>query len=323
MALRLIVKHVIAITTGTLVYLIFGTFAFHALENPNQTSMCDAAVYEIGNDLPKVVQDIEQYGLNKTNFSRLMAIVKDSIKVNVDIEMVNDSMADSVKVSCPTKWGIINSFYFCSMIISTIGYGQNSPVTPGGQMFTIFYSVIGIVIFGFFIMIWSKFLHHYYCCTLKQMVKNSKLYGKVIATTMICFLLFIIPSLIFMISQDWKFMESVYYCVITLSTIGFGDYVPGKIDGISSIWSSFYLAACTIWIYFGLVCVSVVIREMTNDMGDLLRISGGDSLSENGEQDNFSSYNSCLETLNLRSILLDPSPEYNIVVQNDNGWLIP
>ena len=54
MALRLIVKHVIAITTGTLVYLIFGTFAFHALENPNQTSMCDAAVYEIGNDLPKV-----------------------------------------------------------------------------------------------------------------------------------------------------------------------------------------------------------------------------------------------------------------------------
>lgn len=322
MAHRLIVKRVIAITLGTLIYLIFGTFAFHTLENPNQTSLCDTAIYEIENDLPRVVQDIDLYGLNKTNFSRLMAIVEDSMKVNLDIEVMNESIADSVKASCPTKWGIINSFYFCSMIISTIGYGQTSPVTPGGQLFTIFYSIIGIVIFGFFIMIWSKFLHQYYCCTIKQIVENSKLYSKFSAFSVILFLLFIIPSLIFMMSQDWKFMESFYYCVITLSTIGFGDYVPGKIDGVSSIWSSFYLAACTIWIYFGLVCVSVLIRELTNDMGDLLRISDGDFRTQSGEHDNLSNYNICLETLNLRSILLDPSPDYNIVVQNDNGWLI-
>jgi hypothetical protein len=40
--------------------------------------------------------------------------------------------------------------------------------------------------------------------------------------------LFIIPSVVLMTIEGWSFFICLYYCVITLTTIGFGDFVPGK-----------------------------------------------------------------------------------------------
>lgn len=37
----------------------------------------------------------------------------------------------------------------------------------------------------------------------------------------------VVPALVFHLLEDWTFIESFYYCFITLSTIGFGDLVAG------------------------------------------------------------------------------------------------
>ena len=39
--------------------------------------------------------------------------------------------------------------------------------------------------------------------------------------------MFIIPSSVFCSLENWHIIDSVYYCFVTLSTIGFGDYVAG------------------------------------------------------------------------------------------------
>ena len=39
---------------------------------------------------------------------------------------------------------------------------------------------------------------------------------------------------LFLLWEEWSFLESFYFCFITMTTIGFGDFVPGE-DGANEI----------------------------------------------------------------------------------------
>ncbi|HRV76438.1 MAG: two pore domain potassium channel family protein [Candidatus Nomurabacteria bacterium] len=48
-------------------------------------------------------------------------------------------------------WRWLDSIYFSVVSLTTVGYGDVSPVTDGGKIFTMFYLIFGIAIFGAFI----------------------------------------------------------------------------------------------------------------------------------------------------------------------------
>jgi len=41
---------------------------------------------------------------------------------------------------CPENWTFRNAFYFVGTVITTIGYGNVAPKTPGGKVFKFFYN---------------------------------------------------------------------------------------------------------------------------------------------------------------------------------------
>ena len=47
-------------------------------------------------------------------------------------------------------WNFIDSLYFCVITLTTVGYGDFSPQTDEGKLFTIFYIILGLgIILGF------------------------------------------------------------------------------------------------------------------------------------------------------------------------------
>jgi len=55
-------------------------------------------------------------------------------------------------------WGYLDSLYFSIITLTTIGYGDFSPQTTGGKMFTIFYIFLGIgIILAFINTLYNHF----------------------------------------------------------------------------------------------------------------------------------------------------------------------
>ncbi|XP_067932798.1 potassium channel subfamily K member 4-like [Watersipora subatra] len=66
----------------------------------------------------------------------------------------------------------------------------------------------------------------------------------------------------------WSYYEGAYFCFVTLTTIGFGDYLPGiwRTDGFRTT----DLVLCTIYVLFGLALIGMCI--------DLMQVDGGKKL---------------------------------------------
>ena len=55
-------------------------------------------------------------------------------------------------------WNYIDSFYFSVVTLTTIGYGDFTPQTDGGKLFTVLYIIIGI---GMILSFINTIQHHY------------------------------------------------------------------------------------------------------------------------------------------------------------------
>ena len=114
------------------------------------------------------------------------------------------------------------------------GYGHLAPATTGGQIFTILFASVGIPIFFLTIALIVTSVIVPTEAALQRITKKKKV-PVVLLEIILSFVFAVItigvfillPSLAFTLVEDWSYFESIYFSVITLSTVGFGDFVAG------------------------------------------------------------------------------------------------
>ena len=79
-------------------------------------------------------------------------------------------------------------------------------------------------------------------------------------------------AMLFKFWEDWDYIASSYFCFITLSTIGFGDIVPGT--HMNSWTSNIKLVSCTLWLAFGLSLLAMCFNLMQEGVKDKCRMIG-------------------------------------------------
>ncbi|KAJ0062846.1 hypothetical protein NL108_008130, partial [Boleophthalmus pectinirostris] len=164
----------------------------------------------------------------------------------------------------PSNWDYSSSFFFAGTVVTTIGYGNLSPSTVCGQVFCVFYALFGIPLNLAFLKQLGKCLIIHLGRMEKGMVSVVPHKRTVEVLTVVLFVLsgsllfLIIPPLLFSYVEGWTFGEGFYFAFITLSTIGFGDYVVGTDPHKEYI--SLYRSLAGVWIILALAWLALVLN---------------------------------------------------------------
>ncbi len=89
-----------------------------------------------------------------------------------------------------------------------------------------------------------------------------------ILALLIVTLIILLPAVFFSLTEDWSYFDSLYFCFITLTTVGLGDYTPG--DGkawLGSKYRNVYKVLCVLYFLIGLSFL-ILILEMCAKVPD-------------------------------------------------------
>ncbi|XP_034018090.1 potassium channel subfamily K member 10a [Thalassophryne amazonica] len=268
-------KTVLAVFVVVVTYLVAGGLVFRALEQPFENNQKITITAEKAAFLQKHRCVLPE---------ELEAIIKHSVDaVNAGVNPVGDTSYNS------SHWDLGSAFFFAGTVITTIGYGNIAPSTEGGKIFCILYAIFGIPLFGFLLAgVGDQLGTIFVKCIAKveKMFRNkpnqiSQTKIRVASTLLFilagCILFVTIPAVIFKHIEGWTALESTYFVVITLTTVGIGDYVAGGDRRIE--YRKWYRPLVWFWILGGLAYFAAVL----NMIGDWLRVLSKKTKEEVGE----------------------------------------
>ncbi|XP_038148650.1 potassium channel subfamily K member 17 [Cyprinodon tularosa] len=194
--------------------------------------------------------------LNQEGLEEVAKFVQDASKAGLSLK--TNSTSDGF-------WKFTSSAVFAATVVTTIGYGNMSPSSTAGQIFCVFFALFGIPLNVVVLNRVGK-----YMLAIGRNISDfieSKTGGKgythyfVHLFFYICgvVLFFIMPMAVFKERENWTYSQAMYYCFITLSTIGFGDFVADSNPDIN--YPDWYSVLMASWIFFGLAWLALLINH--------------------------------------------------------------
>ncbi|CAH2256233.1 potassium channel subfamily K member 16 [Pelobates cultripes] len=250
----------VALSLGYFMYLFMGAMMFQILEKPAETSTRDqfqvAKLSFLQNYTCLDVKALEQF-------------------VQIIMEAWEKGLNPKGNATNPSNWDFSNSFFFAGTVITTIGYGNLYPSTVAGQVFCVFYALFGIPLNVAFLNLIGKGLNAHLlalgrCAQEPEGSGIMKIMMMAVYLTTGSLLFLVFPPMIFSYVEGWSYGEGFYFAFITLSTIGFGDYVLGTDPNKHYI--SIYRSLAALWIIFGLAWLALVFNLLADLVEKLIHL---------------------------------------------------
>lgn len=170
----------------------------------------------------------------------------------------------SVMMQLEPDWTAVDAAYFCMVVMSTVGYGDLSPTHTSSRIFVVFMIFIGVIfvfssVAGVITMITSPITTRGRALLERAFPREgvdiegdgefdfykprppAVYYTKnLLPSLLLTIILQLISSAIFCaIDPTWDFGSAVYHCIVTATTVGFGD-VPNSTQA-GRLWACFHI----------------------------------------------------------------------------------
>ncbi|PAA65535.1 hypothetical protein BOX15_Mlig000169g1 [Macrostomum lignano] len=174
-----------------------------------------------------------------------------------------------------SNWSFGQSLFFATTVVTTIGYGRTAPLSHLGKAMCIAVALIGIPLTLLAFSLTAGWLRR---LSLRLLVwlrnwfppdrqsRAALLHLCLIFTCLlVCFLL--IPAAAFaQLERDWTYLDAFYYCVISLTTVGLGDFIVGEHPDQEN--RLLYKIFAVVYLYVGLIFLVFALRSFA-DLPDL------------------------------------------------------
>lgn len=148
------------------------------------------------------------------------------------------------------KWSIWGCCFFLTQLCTTVGYGGIYPITATGKTMTIFFGLMGLPLMANLLNIISHYQVKYANHLLEAMNLKVSHKGQMMVLGAAVLIQMLIGTICMGYLEDWRFLNSAYFCFITMSTVGFGDFVPitnyGRVFVMFFILTSLGTFACLV-----------------------------------------------------------------------------
>ncbi|XP_029925133.1 potassium channel subfamily K member 13 [Myripristis murdjan] len=259
-----------------LLYLLCGAAIFSALEHPFELRARHLWKQQLDNFT-------KQYRVNLGALHTLLRQYEEANGAGIRVDTLRP------------RWDFSGAFYFVGTVVSTIGFGMTTPATIAGKIFLIFYGLIGcaatILFFNLFleriitmlayIMRWCH-ERRLRCAGVgaisgrEEPREDDSLEGWKPSVYYVMLILGVASvviacsaSTLYCSMEDWSYVDSLYFCFVAFSTIGFGDLVSSQRQQYEA-QEAYRLGNC-LFILMGVCCIyslfnviSIIIKQTLN-----------------------------------------------------------
>ncbi|KPJ14137.1 TWiK family of potassium channels protein 7 [Papilio machaon] len=179
-------------------------------------------------------------------------------------------------------WSFPAALMYSLSVFTMIGYGNIVPKTVWGKIVTIAYACFGIPIYILYFCNMGKVLAQSFKwlyitaheCSRREdtMFEEGEIQMKRKITVPSTACLWVISfyiltgTIMFGAWEKWNYLDSTYFCVISLCKIGFGDFVPGANITDSAGGSHLKLVINFIYVLLGMGLVAMCYNLMCEDV---------------------------------------------------------
>ncbi|XP_034557674.1 potassium channel subfamily K member 6 [Notolabrus celidotus] len=242
-----------------IIYLLFGALVFSSIERPVED--------KLRQDMETLKQEfLNQSCVNVASLERFLVKVLTANKYGVSV-LKNSSVQAS-------SWDLASSMFFANTLVTTVGYGHNTPLSDTGKAFSIVYALIGVPFTMLVLTACVQRLMYPLVMAPVGLLQRSGMEPRpatilhfVLLLVLVVLFFFVAPAAVFSaVEMTWSFLDGVYFCFISLCTIGLGDFVPGTHP--MQKYRPLYQVAAMVYLFVGLMMMYLLLRTF-HKMADL------------------------------------------------------
>uniref|UniRef100_A0A8C0KZL4 Potassium channel subfamily K member 6 n=1 Tax=Canis lupus dingo TaxID=286419 RepID=A0A8C0KZL4_CANLU len=164
-------------------------------------------------------------------------------------------------------WDFASALFFASTLVTTVGYGYTTPLTDAGKAFSIAFALLGVPATMLLLTSSAQRLSllldraplSWLTLRWGWDFRRAARWHLVALLGVVLTVCFLVPAAVFAhLEEAWSFLDAFYFCFISLSTIGLGDYVPGEAP--NQPYRALYKVLVTAYLFLGLVAMMLVLH---------------------------------------------------------------